>query len=709
MRSLAIAFRDAALSFSFLTLLAPAAGAQEPWEEAADFGDLDALEISGETPAEMRSNQITAFRTGTLRVDVPQSVTVFTREQIEKQGVDSIGDIIDYTPGVVNSQGEGHRDSVVFRGVRTTADFFVDGVRDDVEYFRPLYNVEQVEILRGPNALFFGRGGTGGVLNRVLKKAEVGGDFGEIQGSVNSFGSYHSQFDFNKSIGERAAFRLNLFYESLDNHRDLFDGERLGVNPALTFSLGEDTTLHLSYEYNDHERFIDRGIPVGANGRPADFLAGTTFGDAALNETTLEAHSVRAAIKHRFSDSWSGSLSGFYGTYEKVYQNYFPSDYNQSTNEVEIDGYVDRTDRQNFTLSGDVLGEFATGFLGHKVILGGEYIHTSSDQNRFNNVWSTNGEDQEFFSAANFRMRDGRVRNSSAVGRLSDLNDDTRSTIDAFSVFLQDEVAITEKLDLVLGARFDSFDIEVTDAVSGEARSRRDQEVSPRVGVVLKPLENLSLYASYSETFLPRSGEQFANINPPADALAPDTFSNLEAGVKWDIFDDLSFTLSAFQIEASSPQASDADPDTLDVIDTETVGFETQIRGRITDWWEINAGYSYLDGEQIDRSGDTGLRPREQPEHTFSVWNNFAITDNFGVGVGLIYQDDSFADNSNTATLPNYVRVDAAVYYTVSDSLRVQLNVENLLDEEYFPSAHTAHNITVGAPISAALKIPKTF
>jgi len=687
--------------------------AQETSGEPADFGDLDALEITAESPEALQSNRITAFRTGTPLIDVPQSVSVITGEQIEEQGIDSISDIVDYTPGVVNTQGEGHRDGIVFRGIRSTADFFVDGVRDDVQYYRPLYNVEQVEILRGPSALFFGRGGVGGVLNRVLKKAETGDNFGQVEGRINTFGGWESQFDYNQSLGEKAALRLNLFYESLDNHRDLFDGDRFGVNPTLKFRFTEDTTLDLSYEYLNFERFIDRGIPSGSDGRPVDRLAGTTFADSALNETTLEAHTFRAVLAHAFSDSWKGKLTGFYGTYDKTYQNYFPSDFNQSTNEVEIDGYVDNTDRQNFVLSGDLIGEFATGSLGHKVVLGGEYIHTSSDQDRFNNVWDTNGDDQEFFDASGFRLRNGVVRDRSgnvvARGRFSDLNDDTRSTIDAFSVFLQDEIALGEKLDIILGARFDSFDIEVFDAETGDTRSRRDEEVSPRVGLVIKPIERLSFYSSYSETFLPRSGEQFSNINPPNDALEPDTFSNLEVGAKWNITDDLSFTLSGFRIESSSPQVSDSDSDTLDVIDTETFGFETQIKGQVTDWWSINAGYSYLDGEQIDRSGDTGLSPREQPEHTFSVWNSFVITDKFGLGLGLIYQDDSFSDNANSVTLPGYVRVDAAAYYNFSDTLRFQINVENVLDEEYFPSSHTANNITVGAPINATFKITKTF
>ncbi len=674
------------------------------------FLELDPTTVTAEAlDGVALDNQVTAFRTETPLIDVPQSLTVFGNDQIEEQAITSIGEIVDYTPGVTNSQGEGHRDAVVFRGIRSTADFFVDGVRDDVQYFRPVYNLEQVEILRGPNALSFGRGGSGGVLNRVTKKAELDGNFGELKGTIDTFGGSLGQFDYNLHATDNAAVRLNVFRESLENHRDFFDGDRLGINPTVTLKLAEETTLHLSYEYNDHERFIDRGIPSGDNGRPLSQFSGTTFGDSELNETTLEAHVFQATLKHNFSDFWKGRVTASYGNYNKVYSNYFPSDFNEATNQVEIDGYIDRTDRNRFTLSGDLVGEFDTGSIGHKVLIGAEYINTSSDQNRFNNVFSTNGDDQEFFDADGFRISNGVVRDGAgnvlATGTFTDLNDDTEVELDVYSFFVQDEIKITEQLHLLLGARFDSFDIEVLDNETGNTLTRRDEEVTPRIGLVYKPVENLSFYGSYSETFLPRSGEQFSDINPPADGLDPDEFSNLEIGVKWDFLDNFSFTLSGFRIEGSSLQPSSAVPGTFNVIDAETFGFETQLKGNLTDWWHISAAYSYLNGEQ----DGTNLRPREQPRSSVSIWNNFKVNEDFGFGLGMIYQSSSFADNGNNATLPSYVRFDASAYYEISEDLRLQVNIENLLDRDYFPTAHIADNITVGAPINATFTVSKKF
>ncbi|MEO0445275.1 MAG: TonB-dependent siderophore receptor [Verrucomicrobiota bacterium] len=670
-------------------------------------------------------NEVSVFRTGTPIIDIPQSLTLFPDQRIEDQGITSLGEIVDYTPGLNTSQGEGHRDAIVFRGVRSTADFYVDGVRDDVQYYRPLYNVERVEILRGPSALYFGRGGTGGVLNRVMKKPILNppatpkgpyttSEFMDFDFTVDTFGAHITEVDWNNPIGANAGFRLNAFYEYLDNHRDFYDGNRFGVNPTLAFQLGPDTRLDFSYEYNDHERFVDRGIPTGADGTPVLALVDTVFGDPDQNFQSFESHTIRLDLNHRFNDAWKGRATAFYGDYDKTYQNFYASGYDPATNFVTLDGYIDNTARENLVFSGDLVGEFETGFIGHKLIVGAEYINTSSDQNRFNSFWDTTMDDNEVFNAAGFSLVGGSginsVGNRATNSFTTDLNDDTRVDIDTYSFYLQDEIAVTKYLDIIAGARFDSFDIEVLNAVNNEVRTRKDEEVSPRFGLVVKPVERLSLYGSYSESFLPRSGEQFANINGNNNELDPNTFSNLEAGINWNLTDSLGLRTAVFKIEESSPQVADADPSTLDVIDTETTGFEIELTGYLTDRWFVTTGYAYLDGEQVDATGaGTGLRPRELPENMFSIWNLFQATDKLGLGLGVIYQDDSFANNGNTAILPSYTRVDAAAFYNLNDSTRVQVNIENLFDEEYFPNAHSTHQITVGRPINAAFSIKKSF
>ena len=211
---------------------------------SAQDTEIEEVVVKGKV---LQSDQVNALKTPTPIINVPQSLTIVTDDEMLEKGMRSIGDIIRYTPGVNTSQGEGHRDAVVFRGVRSTADFFQDGARDDVQYYRSLYNVEQVEILRGPNALLFGRGGTGGALNRVTKKAMVGDDFRTINLGMDSFGAFDVAADINMDMGDTMALRINIHSDTLENHRDYYEGDRLGFNPTLRLKLSSDTTLDLSY------------------------------------------------------------------------------------------------------------------------------------------------------------------------------------------------------------------------------------------------------------------------------------------------------------------------------------------------------------------------------------------------------------------------------------------------------------------------------
>jgi len=702
--------RSTLLTSASLALVVTPAFAENSDQPTYDVNsDEPSIIVQGEV---LYTDQVNALRSPTPIIDVPQSLSITTSEEIKQRGFTSIGQIVDYTPGVNTSQGEGHRDAIVFRGVRSTADFFIDGVRDDVQYYRGLYNLEQVEILRGPNALLFGRGGTGGILNRVTKKGTIGETFGSAAAAIDTFGEFSIQGDINLAAAENLAFRINASYESLDNHRDFFDGERIGINPTARFQLSPGTTLDLSYEYANHDRLIDRGIPTGSDGRPVEAFEEIVFGDPELNFLDLEAHLLRANLQHKFSDNLKGNFSAFYGDYTKVYSNFYASGYDQvnSPNVVTLDGYVDTTERQNLILSGNLVGEVDTGSIHHTLVTGIEYIDTASDQNRFNSFWDTTLDDNEIFTINRpINLRGGigvnAAGNSATNDFTADLNDDTRASVEVFSAYIQDEIKVTDWLNVIIGARFDSFDIEVFNVPANETRRRKDEEFSPRLGLIIKPQENLSIYASYSESFLPRSGEQFANINGNNNALAPDMFTNLEAGIKWDIDPGLSLTAALFEIEQSSPQPNDNDPSTLDIIDSKIQGFEIQLDGNLSYFWVVSAGYSFLDGEQVSRTGPTGLRPRELPDSIFSVWNNFQITDQFGLGLGATYQSSSFINNGNTAILPSYLRVDAAAYYELSDKVRLQVNLENVTDELYFPNSHSTHQATVGAPFNARFSI----
>ena len=418
------------------------------------------------------SDQVKALKTPTAIIDVPQSLSIVTDEDIRKQGIRELGDIVRYTPGVNTSQGEGHRDSVVFRGVRSTADFYQDGARDDVQYYRSLYNVDQVEVLRGPNALLFGRGGTGGIINRVTKKAQIGEQFGTFDIGADDFGAFDFAADYNTSTGDNTALRLNVHSDSLENHRDMYDGDRVGFNPTVKIQMSEATTLDLSYEYADHERFIDRGIPT-ANGKPVEALKDVVFGTSDINITTLEADIFRGTLTTDFSDTSKGIFSVTSSEFEKLYQNLYASGYDLDANIVTLDGYRDPTERENLIISANLVNEIQIGGATHTLLIGAEMVDTDNKNERFDTYWSTTEKDKESFNVSRpLNIATNSAGVATGVDFTTKLKSRTASEIEVTSIYIQDQIDLSDNLIVLLGGRLDQFDITVDDIKAGTSQSR---------------------------------------------------------------------------------------------------------------------------------------------------------------------------------------------------------------------------------------------
>lgn len=664
----------------------------------------------------LQSDQMNALKIPTPIINVPQSLSIITDEDVRKKGFKELGDIVKYTPGINTSLGEGHRDAVVFRGVRSTADFFQDGVRDDVQYYRPLYNVEQVEVLRGPNALLFGRGGTGGVINRVTKKPVNGQEFKTVDLGYDSFGASDIAVDVNTNLSDSVAFRLNVHNDSLKNHRDFYNGERFGINPTLSVALDEDTDLNLSYEYIDHERFIDRGIPT-ANGKPVEALSDIVFGDKDENLNTVEASVLRASLNHRFSDSTKGSLSLTSSSFEKMYQNTYANSYDLDTNVVQMDGYHDPTERDNLILSGSLVNELNFANMTHTILTGFETIKTDNSNLRYNTFWTSNdcsvsNYDRENFNIADpidFSVNANGVATAVEYQNSCALKTSTETDISVTSFYIQDQIDVTDNLIVLLGGRYDKFDVKVDDIKNASSASRVDTEFSPRIGLIYKPQNNVSLYYSYSESFSPRSGEQYKKLSGgtagSGETLKPDYYESSEVGIKFDLNKSLSLTSAYFESES---EIADYDGNSSEYIAERGLsveGFELELKGRVNDNLNVAFSYSNIDGETAD-----GGQPREIPESTYSIWTTYDVNPRFGWALGVVHQGESAVkDNNPTLLLPDYTRVDAAVYYELSNDLKLQLNLENLSDEVYFPHSHSTHQVAVGESRNIRFSLRKDF
>lgn len=691
-------------------LAAPLATGPATAAEAAFDGPIDEMIVTGE---ERENAGLTAMKTPTPLIDTPQSLTVLTATQLTEQGLRSVGDILRYTPGASIGQGEGHRDQFTIRGQNTTADFFLDGVRDDVQYFRPMYNIARVEVLRGANALIFGRGGGGGVINRVTKKPDAENDFVGGLASVDTFGAGEVRGDVNAGLAEGVTARLNAYYEHLNNHRDFYDGDRFAVNPTLSFDFSDDTRLFLSYEYVDDERLVDRGVPA-LDGEPLRGFDSTFFGDPDANLTTFAGHIARARLDHSFSDAVSWNTTVQYANYDKLYQNLFPTGFDDQAGTVELDGYRDTTDRENLIVQTNLVAEAETGPLAHTLLIGAEFGDQQTDNARRDVQFAATQDDRITFAFSDPLSIPAFSFPAFTRNRSSD--------VQFFSAYLQDQIDLTDQLKLVAGLRFDRFEIDVVDRleVADGANdsndgflARNDDEISPRLGLIYKPVSTVSFYASWSRSFLPRSGDQFLSLTPTTENAAPEQFDNYEVGVKWNPTETLSVTAALFRLDRDSATTVDPnDPDNSIVIGTRTEGFELQVVGQLTERWSVNAGYSYLDGDERNRfvNGVEANRTLSQvPEHMASLWNRFQVTEKLGLGAGLTFQDSQFASISNQVELPSFTRVDAAVFYDLTDSIQAQVNIENLFDADYFPAAHNDNNISTGAPLNARFTLRARF
>ena len=702
--------------------------------------------VTGERQAESGyrvSDSVAAMRTDTPLIDTPQAVSVVTARQIEDQAANSIGDAIRYAPGVFSAQGEGNRETLIFRGMTTTGDFFVDGIRDDVQTYRDLYNIQRLEIFRGPNAMIFGRGGSGGLVNRVTKAAGWQ-QVRELRLEAGMYDHYRGSVDFGGPVSEAAALRVTGVYQNSGSYRDGVDFERWGVNPTASFRIGPDTLIQIGYEHFQDDRVADRGIPsqfrpagfTGAVG-PLDTRRGQFFGDPEQSPTFTNTDAGNLYIAHDFGGGVTLRNRTRFADYDKFYQNVFPGTLNAATvtntavatpapglpigsyapgTIVQIQAYNNATERRNFINQTDLNAEFSTGSVRHTLLVGAEFGRQTTDNLRLEGFFPVPGNAsgvQTIFAT----VAEPRIDRPDMLWRPIASSGDNFGTLDIAAGYIQDQIAFSPRFELVLGIRYEHLVTEVTDRrtigfpVGGQRDFRAvDNLWSPRAGLIFKPAGNASLYASFSRSYLPRGGDQLTSLNLSNQSLDPERYTNYEIGAKWDIVPNFNVSAAIYQLDRENVLVL-IDPNNPGA-GTElgggqrSRGFEIAVAGNLTPQLSMVGAYTYQEAEftrAISASVQNGAEIPNAPRHSASLWGRYDITPDLGVALGATYQGRRFAAQDNLVRLPGYARLDAAIYYRISENLDVQVNVENLLDADYFLYAHSNSNITPGGPTSARL------
>lgn len=705
-----------------LSILGSHAGAAEQ--------TLSPIEVRGQ--AERADGPVAGYRatrsatftkTDTPLAEVPASVAVVPAELMKDQAMQSLADVFRYVPGATSHQGEGNRDQVVLRGISTSADFYIDGIRDDAQVFRDLYNLERVEVLKGPGGMVFGRGSAGGVVNRVSKKP-LFSPVGEASVTLGSYGQRRGTVDVGGKAGEAAAWRVNAMAERAGSFRDDVDMKRYALNPTATLIVSAATALTLGLEHLHDERTADRGV-AARNGRPFADDTGRFFGNAGQSEARSTVSSAYAILDHDLGGGTQLRNSLRVTHYDKFYQNVYADNANASSitaaGTLRLAAYNNANQRTNLFNQTDLTTRFTAGGFEHTLLAGIELGHQDSSSQRNtgffgpgnNATLATVPATAPFATVIRFQPR---------------ANDaDNNVKADIVAAYLQDQVALNRELTLLAGLRFDYFRTAFDDrrtlgipvqTIAPTDLQRTDRAWSPRLGLIWSPAAGHHYYASYSHAFLPSAETLGLTILNAGTGLssadfAPETATNYEIGARWDLQPQLTLSAAAFRLDRDHVRNADGTGGFVQVGQQRTDGAELGLQGEVTRRWQVYGGYTYLDGritKATAAAATLGHRPQLEPRHSVALWNRFDLGNGWGAGLGLIHQDVSFTNVDNVVRLPAFTRADGALYYAFAGGRsRLALNVENLFDTKYFPTADGNNNISPGAPRNARLTLSTRF
>lgn len=692
------------MSFPALLLVLAALPPQEKPSPAPQETALPEVKVKAKkTKVQPSDNQAyqavltqTALKVEAPLRDVPQSVAVVTEAVLKDQGAQSLQDALRNVAGVAFSNGDGQRDQVTIRGFSAIGDQFVDGLRDDALYFRDLSNLERVEVLKGPAGVLFGRGSSGGVINRVTKKAD-GERVAALELRGGSFDQKRASLDLGDALGRGFAWRVTGAAEDSGGFRDQAFLKREALTPNLGLSLG-DTRLHLQVDHLRDQRTNDFGIP-SYQGRPVDVDRRTYYGsaDAKKDDTTTATMDAGTLTADHRLGGWTLHNALRYYDFVLDRHNTQPGTVLEATRQVRLNhGDVLRKERGWFDQL-ELSGRAVSGPVGHHLLVGLEV-----GQQRKRGAFTT------FTNVATVDLFDPHPGPLSLAGPSTT---DTFTIQDIAAGYAQDLLSFGTHWKALVGVRFDAFKQHTDQRLpSTLSLERTDRAFSPRAGLVFQPTASQSWYASWSRSFQP-SGELFQLAANNA-AMGPEWTRNLEVGLKQDLWDgQATFTAAAFDLQRTGIKSTDPNTPTLlvPVGVQRTRGLELGLAGLLAPGWELQAGYAYLDG-RIEKSTPgtkvggvavEGHRPSLTPRHSGSAWLTHRFLDRWRASLGVQAAGAQYASASNLVTLPGYAVFQAALGYR-TPRWEAAVNLRNLTNRTYIASSHGGSDIllTPGAPRS---------
>lgn len=708
-------------------------------------------------------------------LDTPKSVSVISKQLIEDTQVTTLSDALRTVPGITLGAGEGgnpNGDRPFIRGYNSESSMYVDGVRNSSSQNREMFAIEQVEITKGSASAMGGAGTTGGSINMISKVAKKG-DF--LEGSVGAGTDDYQRItlDGNKDFGNGIAARVAVMGHHNDKagQEDGTEYARAGIAPSITFGLDSDTRATLSYYYLKTDDTPDSGIPynnpfsatspkvgLNGNGKPIDVEQGMYYGWKDRDFQKQENQSGTIKLEHDLTDNLTLSNTAVYNKSKNDYLWTNPDDskgnfYSATgalTGNVWARANSRVADTETFTDQLALTGKFNTGRLKHSFNLGAEYSDQETDRTQYiiDGLTTTGAANSSCNAAAIASGWCTSVQNPNRgpwTGSISTEGADRYNIENEnTSVYFLDSIEFSPQWILDLGLRWDDYSAKQTmtygarnSAVLGSSTTpptakagdkvaiKNDSDfINYQVGLVYKPVENGSIYASYATSSNPvgvDGGDGSEGITAAIQNLKPEEVKTYEIGTKWDVLNEkLNLTAAIFRTEKTNTRATTDEGTTQNIGETRVDGIELGVNGNITDKWAVSAGYTYLDSELIDGgfenigttaapiyapNSNNGKQVQNVAKNSATLWTTYQVMPQLTLGAGAIAMDKVYANAANTKWVPGYVRYDAMARYNVNKNVDLQLNVNNLADTRYFTKAYASHYATEAEGRSAVLSL----
>ncbi|HEX4481280.1 MAG TPA: TonB-dependent siderophore receptor [Rudaea sp.] len=675
-----------------LALITPAVHAADAGADvtAADAGNgqvLDKVDVTATTSS--YSTETTSIgKVQTPVHDLPQTVNIVNQELLHAEGATSFADALRNVPGITIGGAEGGQigNNINLRGFTARTDIYIDGVRDRGQYYRDTFDLEQIEVLKGPSSMLFGRGSTGGVINQVTKQPILN-ELDEVIATVGTDDRYRVAADLNQPLSDTSAGRVNVFAQDNHSTRDVMSNKDGGLAPSLRFGIGTPTEITLSALLQRNHDMPDYGIPP-LNGKPAPIDLDNFYG-LTDDRTNQDVAMGSLRVDHTFSDALDLKNQLQYNWYRTDAQETAPN------NLVGTDGtLIDRTkgnytdlplddilvqlashDRiihdTSFDNQTDLVAKFATGAIAHTLLTGIELAHDTYE----NQAYARSGLPLLSLLDPVYLPQAGNV--------VQTPGNNAYGTANTAAVYANDTVKFNDQWQAVAGLRRDRYAAMLDNSVSAPAQA--DQTVyftSRRAGLIFQPSYEQSYYVSYGTSFDPSL--ETLTVTNNTQALPPEKNRSYEVGAKWDLFNDkLDLTAAVFDVEKTNARTQVSATEYELSGDIRVRGGEIGASGHVTDAWQIFAGYTRLNATIVKASdGTQGDTPANTPRNSVSVWNSVKLSPQWEIGGGAVYLSQRYAANNDLVSVPGYTRWDAMIAWH-QPKYTVQLNMLNIGDKKY--------------------------